>query len=114
MPEISHASVDLVLCYDMASANAHGKGGFYYQWASDRKQWPDDVSAIVIVMPVSWSEVIDVEIGDELCNEHGVPIAWSVPRWKLTGTPEKPSLHPSLLWVDVWHGWLRDGRLESC
>lgn len=39
------------------------------------------------------------------------------PSWRMVGTPDKPetfSLHPSLHLVGYWHGWLRNGRLESC
>ena len=35
-------------------------------------------------------------------------------RWSLSGTRDKPTLSPSLHWVGMWHGYLRDGNLQSC
>ena len=29
--------------------------------------------------------------------------------WELTGTPEHPTLHPSIHHPGCWHGWLTDG-----
>ena len=34
--------------------------------------------------------------------------------WGWNGDTERPTLHPSILAPDQWHGFLRDGRLESC
>lgn len=34
--------------------------------------------------------------------------------WKFNGDPDKPTLTPSLHWVGMWHGWLREGELISC
>lgn len=34
--------------------------------------------------------------------------------WKLTGTPDKPTLKPSINHVGCWHGWLTDGQFTSC
>jgi uncharacterized protein DUF6527 len=36
------------------------------------------------------------------------------PRWTLSGTPEKPTLRPSLHSPGVWHGWLTDGEFTDC
>lgn len=108
---ISTESVECVLCANGGEATARGKGGFFYEWSDDRKRFPDDVKAVIIVMPVTWG---DVNENAEDYSGHGVLIGWDVPRWTLTGTPEKPTLNPSLNWVNVWHGWLRDGRLVSC
>lgn len=39
------------------------------------------------------------------------------PAWKMTGDPSDPktlSLSPSLHLKGYWHGYLRNGRLESC
>lgn len=35
-------------------------------------------------------------------------------RWQLSGTPEKPTLKPSINHVGCWHGWLTDGQFISC
>jgi len=110
MPDISKESCD---CVYFDGDNPGTKGAFTYRWLNDRRQFPEDVSAVVINMPATW----DMVNGELEPTEHGtyyVPISWTVPRWTLTGTKERPTLHPSLNWVDVWHGWLRDGRLESC
>lgn len=38
--------------------------------------------------------------------------------WEMSGTNEKPTLHPSIKVSDSrgerWHGWLREGRFVSC
>lgn len=34
--------------------------------------------------------------------------------WEFNGDYDRPTLTPSLHWVDMWHGWLRDGELISC
>jgi len=39
--------------------------------------------------------------------------------WSLSGTPDKPTLSPSIHWFEKdgvtthWHGWLRDGIFEG-
>lgn len=64
---------------------------------------------------------------------HGLPIApavisgWNKAAWNLSGTPEKPTLSPSVrtgerdhtkpdrpIVVEHWHGYLTNGRLVSC
>ena len=35
-------------------------------------------------------------------------------RWQLSGTPEKPTLKPSINHPGCWHGWLTDGQFTSC
>lgn len=34
--------------------------------------------------------------------------------WGWDGNEDKPTLEPSIHWVGVWHGWLQNGRLNSC
>jgi len=34
--------------------------------------------------------------------------------WVWDGNEDKPTLSPSLHWVGHWHGYLKNGRLESC
>ena len=33
--------------------------------------------------------------------------------WKWDGNREAPTLTPSLHWVNVWHGWMKNGELIS-
>ena len=45
-------------------------------------------------------------------------------RWHWNGDKEKPTISPSIYirtksdpngnWIDLWHGWLRDGKLVTC
>lgn len=37
-----------------------------------------------------------------------------VHRWQLSGTPDKPTLTPSINHPGCWHGWLKDGQFTSC
>ncbi len=110
MSDISRESCDCV--YDTTESGKF-RGAFHYTWTNDRKQFPDDVSGVVINMPVTW-DVVNKTLNPTEYGQYYVPIEWTVPRWKLTGTLEKPTLYPSLNWVGVWHGWLRDGKLVSC
>lgn len=64
-------------------------------------------------MPVNW--------GDPDIKQHGIDVEWNVDKknicnaqWALSGTREAPTLSPSLHWVGMWHGWLKDGFLTSC
>lgn len=34
--------------------------------------------------------------------------------WQLSGTPEAPTLKPSIHHPGCWHGWLTDGQFTSC
>jgi hypothetical protein len=96
-------------------ARQHGKGGIWYRWkAGTARRFPEDVSSVMIVMPVD-HDGIQAEM------QKGVPCEWTVghknqcgAQWSLSGTQEKPTLSPSLHWVGAWHGWLQDGFLRSC
>lgn len=35
------------------------------------------------------------------------------PSWRWDGNHDAPTLTPSLHLVGVWHGWMKEGRLES-
>lgn len=112
MSEMSTESVDCVLCENAESASQHGKGGFFYKWIGDGRRFPEDVESVAIVMPISWHPAPDIR---------GIQMEWSVShknkwnaQWLLSGTLEKPTLSPSLNWVNTWHGHLTNGRLESC
>lgn len=95
-------------------ARQHGKGGIWYSWiVGSARLFPADVKSVFIVMPVNW--------GDPEIPNKGIVCEWTVSeknqcgaQWTLSGTQDKPTLSPSLNWVNVWHGWLRDGFLQSC
>lgn len=36
------------------------------------------------------------------------------PSWEWDGNEEKPTLTPSVHLPGRWHGWFRNGRMESC
>lgn len=38
----------------------------------------------------------------------------SMSSWQWDGNEEKPTLHPSVHLPGRWHGWFRNGRMESC
>lgn len=108
MPE-QRVSGPCKVCETSSEAREHGKFGLWYSYNNDRRQFPDDVASVFIVMPV------------EGWGGNGIVCEWTVDRknqcnaqWKLSGTKEKPTLSPSLHWVGMWHGWLTDGELKSC
>lgn len=107
----SKQSIQGVVFGSSSEARHHGKGGIWYLWKPDSSHnFPDDVASVFIVMPVSWGD-----------DGHGVVCEWTVgyknhcgAQWSLSGSSDKPTLSPSLNWVDMWHGYLRDGYLASC
>ena len=126
MSELSHESIDCRVFNKSDDAYKHGKGGIYYRYDDHGElRFPEDVTSVVILMPVSWGQVKSEQY-DELdadVRDHAVSISWDTNHrlnfdkkhsWALSGTHDKPTLSPSLNWVGVWHGFLRDGRLESC
>lgn len=117
----------------LKEAQAHGPGGISYRYrgqddvegpdiAPDQRRFPEDVSAVVIVMPVSWDESFRILKPDEepcIHQPEHAHLVWRVAPhyekgWQLSGTYEKPTLSPSLHWINVWHGFLTDGYLKSC
>jgi hypothetical protein len=76
---------------------------------------------VFIVMPLTHADAYP-EQADGMIEPYKselVDVAWDVKhgghgRWELSGTREKPTLSPSLNWIDKWHGFLRNGRMESC
>ena len=110
----STESVQGVVFSNSVDARAHGPGGIWYTWKEETgRQFPADIKSLMIVMPVDW--------GGPSQKGKGVICEWTVSeenqcgaRWTLSGTYQKPTLSPSLHWVDMWHGWLQDGFLRSC
>lgn len=110
----SKESIQGVVFESGITARRHGKGGIWYQWKPGKsRQFPQDVASVMIVMPVNWGEP-DVE-------ERGISCEWTVDRpnhcgarWTLSGTHSNPTLSPSLHWVGMWHGFLKEGFLSSC
>lgn len=41
-------------------------------------------------------------------------VAGEHPSWEWDGNQDKPTLTPSVHLPGRWHGWFRDGRMESC
>ncbi len=100
-------------------------GAIVYAWDGDGRRFPEDVTHLYIRMPVTWRQATpEVTDLDPEYADTPVDVGWAVdhpsngnssrPKWKLSGTLEKPTLSPSLHWIGVWHGFLKDGRLESC
>ena len=34
-------------------------------------------------------------------------------KWSWDGNEDKPTLHPSLHWIGIWHGWCQEGLLKE-
>ena len=110
---LSAASCDGKVFSNEAAARAHGRGGIWYTWVGEGRNFPEDVESVWVCIPVNWG-------GDD--NGKNYLIAeWTVSakndndaQWSLSGTHDKPTLAPSLHWIRVWHGHLTNGRLESC
>ena len=102
-------SVDVVVFSDYDKAVEHGPGAII--WEGDPLE--SGGGMIFIVPGETGPRYIDVSpIGGK---KDGRPV------WKISGTKEKPTLHPSINALDhddlnksVWHGWLKNGRFESC
>lgn len=103
MQQPNRDSVDCKLVaggYD--SMCAHGAGAFYYDEQAGK------VVAISILLP-----------GDNYCR---LPLDGSR-GWQWDGNREKPTITPSILTsardtetrqnIELWHGWMRAGRLVS-
>jgi len=102
---LSTRSADCKVFDNWDDAEAYGAGGIFYSWLNDQKRFPEDVQSVFIVMPSHHPDDKD---------ENPVMVSWNVSRWKLTGTQEKPTLSPSLFWIEHWHGFLENGYLRSC
>jgi len=115
-------------CHVTEDRSDRTAGAIVYQWDGAGREFPKDVIRLYIRMPVTWRDVCRLRKEDEieLDLEHAdypVDVGWQTDhvqatgmgaRWQLSGTVDKPTLSPSLHWVGIWHGWLRNGRLESC
>jgi hypothetical protein len=119
MPEIKRScDCRLVECGDLDSGEV---GAFFYEWDGLGREFPKDVVAVVINMPVTWEEANKDCDWEE--SKKPVSVGWHVRHdrnflvrntWTLSGTNEKPTLSPSLHWVGIWHGFLENGHLRSC
>ena len=105
------------VCGSKDEAWRFGAGGIWYDWQNNRRKFPDDVKIVNIMMLVDESH----EIGDVSFDDYILPIQWHVSepnnggaQWELSGTHDEPTLSPSLHWINVWHGHLKAGKLESC
>lgn len=62
-----------------------------------------------IMMPYDF----DGEVcGAVVCWPYGYALG-NGSQWRFSGTPENPTLQPSLNWENTWHGYFKNGRLES-
>jgi hypothetical protein len=121
---ISTKTVQGVFCQSHEEISKAVPGSWRFYWDSGipeaERKFPENVKGVYILMPVTYREAYT---GNDLLEEMAdqcVEVLWQVPRWKLSGTPDKPTLSPSLFWrgvngaEDVWHGHLKAGILESC
>ena len=85
-----------------AEAHAHGAGAFW--WRATR----DGTWILHALIPApgrpGWCESAWPILPARLQNGSG---------WEWDGNVERPTLRPSLHAVGVWHGWMREGQLES-
>lgn len=75
----------------------------------------DNDSAIIIRMPdgPNYPSARGSMIRWPLKPGHNLPGVDQDAVWNWDGNRNQPTLTPSLHWVDVWHGWMRAGKLES-
>ena len=106
-------SIQGVVFSNSSDAREYGKGGIWYSWINERRQFPEDVKSVFIVMPIDWEEP-DIK-------QNGIVAEWTISekningaQWKLFGDEKSPTMSPSLHWVGMWHGWLENGYLRSC
>ncbi len=90
-------SIDSVLFLSGEDAAKHGPGAMV---------WEEDESTLFIIMP-GQRHLDAISVTRDLTKQQDRV-------WLLTGTREKPTLHPSLHLVGHWHGYLTDGRFVSC
>lgn len=98
-PVTSRESVDAKLVKGPEQAHKHGPGAFWF-WHNDKR--------VGIILPGG-------EVGCITLGGNG---------WTWDGNREKPTFNPSILstieWgpdrehIELWHGFMRAGRLESC
>ena len=85
----------------------HGRGAIRYDFDNDLQRFPTDVTAVWIMLPAGTApEGTNTRWDVRKPNRNGA-------QWKLSGTWMRPTLSPSLHWVGMWHGWLRDGQIVS-
>lgn len=61
---------------------------------------------------VMWHKLPDGNVG--LLRLRPVVDGDAHPSWQWDGNEEKPTLSPSVHLPGRWHGWFRNGRMESC
>lgn len=122
MTEKSKESCDCKVFETFDEAEKHGKGAIFYSWIDEtNRTFPEGVKYLRIFMPLTSGEAYENCV--DYLKDDVVDVVWHTDnfvsehrlhQWKLSGTYEKPTLSPSLNWIGYWHGFLRDGRLESC
>lgn len=94
-------------------------GSFCYRYFEGQEgQYPNGVKAIHIKMRGDNHSELGCEHVVHWTSSHYLngprDHANNQYRWDFSGTKEQPTMHPSLNWVDNWHGWMKAGKLESC
>lgn len=121
-------STESCSCRVVLAANlATNPGDIFYVFAEgSQRHFPEDVTALMITMPVQWKQVYPMDKGlDDDTKNQFVSISWAVKhpendknnvknQWQLSGFFDKPTLSPSMDWKDIWHGYLTNGELKSC
>lgn len=77
--------------------------------AGDVGDWWDDGENLWINIPHDWDGTIYPDL-----------VRWPYTHplengacWQYNNDPDSPTLTPSLHYPTVWHGWMKNGRLES-
>ena len=107
-PVTNRESVDCVVVADHDAACAHGAGAVYFV-----RNEAGQGTHVGVVLPCDTDPVAPREI----------PVDGSR-GWRWDGNLEKPSMEPSILasitwgpdrqYIELWHGFMRNGRLVSC
>ena len=105
-------SVPTKLFADRDAMYHHGRGGMQYVWGTEPGVFPQDVLAVILLIPAM---LADGEFGEHDYVTVRIPTDPANPhRWVLSGTAESPTLAPSIDTHGIWHGWLTAGILKSC
>lgn len=90
-------SCDMVRCHDDDAVLDGPPGSFYItETEAGKVMWlklPDGVASAINLRP---------------------HMADTGPNWEWDGNEDKPTLTPSVHRVGSWHGFVRNGRMESC
>jgi len=84
-------------------------GDFAWDFDSDKLDGKRDnpTHYIYLILP-GMKHMLAIEV------RRGAPESQSKRVWGWDGNEDKPTLMPSILVPNEWHGWLRAGRLVSC